>query len=160
MSVPITMENTGQGVLIHYDPPIDLTGATIAIRLRAPGAIGGALQIYAQDVRDMADYSFYVLLSAYPEMTDVSYKIPAASASYDPSKIRQVFVSIVSATAKPSCTQPSCSWRQPTLLEIDSIAFDNAPAGAPGPYTFDTGVSQMSLSSYQPTPGSTLTWIP
>jgi hypothetical protein len=161
LSSPITMSDTSQGVLLSFATPVDLSGAIITVRLRAPGATGGALQIYVQDLNFKGDYTFFTGLISYSSMTNAQYPVPATSTTYDPTQIKQIVVQLA-AGAGTTCTSTStsCTWAQPTVLEIDSITITGTTGTPPGPYTFDSNWSPLVLSAYMPITGSTLTWIP
>jgi hypothetical protein len=155
------MGDTSQGAILSFATPIDLTGATVQVELRAPGATGGALQVYVQDLNFNGDYSFFTGLIAYSTMTTVHYPIPAASANFDPTQIKQIVIQLAAGGgATCTSTSASCTWSQPTVLEINSIMLTGAPGTAPGPYTFDSDFSPLALSAYMPIPSSALTWIP
>lgn len=161
-SVPLQMGNTGQAILIYYPSPVDLTGVTITVRVRAPGARAGVLQIFAQDDKFAADYNFSTPLILYPQLTDVAYVIPSGLTGYNTARIQQITVSVATGAGPGDCASApaTCPWTQPTLLDIDSITLTGGPPGTPGPYTFDTDTVPLSLATFQPVPGSTLFWIP
>lgn len=161
VTIPITGPDTTQSVVIQLNPHADLTGATLIVRLRAPGATGGALQIFAQDESYDGDYSFYSPLATYAEMTDIYYTLPPATDVWDTAHIVQMSVSVVAGPGSP-CEEgsPSCDWVQPTVLEIDSIEVLDTPGTPPGPYTFDTSAYPLQLSTYMPIVGSRVSWIP
>jgi hypothetical protein len=151
LSAPVTAANSAQAVqLWYFGTPVDLTGAKLTIRVRSPGAQSGGFQVYAEDTGGHADYSFWKNLNSLSTFTDVVYTIPAASPSYDPSKINAITFQIAAGATGP--------WAAPTVLEIDSITVTEGTGTLPGPYTFDTKVDPLHLGTYNPITGSTLTW--
>jgi hypothetical protein len=118
----------------------DLHGATITARVMVVSAgTATALQMYTQSTAFASDYGGFANLPAVGSFTNITYNVPASTAAYDTTKIRQIYFQIISSTGPADGSAPS-----ETQVLIDSVTITNAPpapgGGSYAPYTFDTGI--------------------
>jgi hypothetical protein len=145
LSVPLAANMQRQRFADLFGP-VELEGATLTVRVYAPGATGGTLSIYVSD----ADFSFAPqmlevdLTSISTKWRDLSIQI-ASTGAFDATQVRQVNLDVNSATGP---------WTNPTVLYVDSVRTSNLRVND----TFDASFGKFLLSSLVAVPGSTITW--
>jgi hypothetical protein len=152
LTVPLTASGQLQRYAAAYPMGSypDLTGAIVTIRLYAPGATGGELNMY---LLSAPDYTYGGQGAAVPlttlaaGWTEVTVSAGVAAPPYNPSTIIQLNFDVGSGS--------SASWTNPTVIYIDLITSSNGRLEE----RFDTiVVPPMTQSGTDSVPGATLTW--
>jgi hypothetical protein len=146
--VPLTTAETAQRFAAKLEALPDLTNSVLTLRLYAPGATGGQLNLYVSD----ADYTagggaFVALSSLSAKWTDVVLPIGGVSGTFDPQAIVQVNLEVRAGATGP--------WANPTVVYVDRIWSSNALVND----TFDTTKGGFAASTQLVIAGSTLTWM-
>jgi hypothetical protein len=137
LTLPFSAVNQGQRYNVYNrtamggNPamPYDLSGATLTIRVYAPGATGGDLSIFFRSVGGMdTTPTKYGLSTLTAGFTDIVITVPAMTATYNPAMTEIIRIEAESDPAFGS------SWASPTIVIIDSIVSSNGVVNAP----FDT----------------------
>jgi hypothetical protein len=149
VSVPFTAANENQRYADLFLPNVDLTGAQVTMRLYAPGATAGLLQIYLSDSNSVVGGTAPTLaLSTLSEgWMDITFGTTGPE-PFDSTRIKQVTIEVLSG---PS----SGPWTNPTVIYFDSIRITNLAIDD----TFDASLENMFQSSSQAVTGSTMTWL-
>jgi hypothetical protein len=157
-SVNFVTEDVSMGALQNqryadrFGVPPNLTNSTMTIRIYAPGATGGSINIYFSDGDFTAGNGIIVALSALAAgWNDVNVPIPPASGNFDPAVINQVNLEVTSQGGGP--------FTIPTIVYIDGIRTSNLLVND----TFDASLGStngtMVMSTQQAIAGSTLSWL-
>jgi hypothetical protein len=158
LTVPLAAPGQGQRYNAHHtgsDESSDLLGATLTLRVYAPGATGGNLHVFCTS-RNLADgVATDIALSSLTEgFQDIDIPVPApVPGGFQP---RRVFIIRVEVEAGPGFGD---SWQSPaTVVYIDSIISSNGVISD----TFDTSPSSRTFGSVdvRAVPNSTLAWLP
>lgn len=122
--------------------PIDLTGASVRVRVYAPGATGGTLTAFVSDVpSSFGSMVTLTLASISQKWTDVIVPVSGVNAKL----VKQVNL-LVTSSADPV--------QNPTVLYVDSIRTTNQLVNE----TFDTSFSGFVTSGLVFVPGSSVSW--
>ena len=152
LSMPLTAADQGQRYADTFSNRPNLTSATLTLRLYAPGATKGLLNLYVGD----ADFTgssngTQVQLSTLSSgWSDVVVSVGIAAGTYDPVNISQLNIEITTGGTGP--------WTNPTLIYIDRIWSSNGLVND----TFDTEadfVSKIVSSSNMKIDGSDKKWF-
>ncbi|HYQ16737.1 MAG TPA: hypothetical protein VEQ58_13290 [Polyangiaceae bacterium] len=149
LSVPLP-EGTDFGAAQRFadlfPPSANLNGASVTVRVYAPGATGGTLVVFVSDTAsafsprvvttDLADLS--------EKWTDITVPVVSAGA-FDATIVKQVNIE-VHAGAGP--------WTDPTVVYVDGVHSSNGVVKD----TFGTSFGNMVTSGYVVIDGSTLGW--
>jgi hypothetical protein len=144
MSIPFTAAGQGQRYADKFTL-VNLSGATLTLRVYAPGATNGYMNVLFVDAsfaQGAAVTTPFTTLSA--GWTDVS--IPAQSGSYDPTSIYQISIEFYTSGTGP--------WLNPTVIYLDGVRSSNLAVND----TFDTSKGNMVTSSLLFVSGSSLGW--
>jgi hypothetical protein len=152
LTVPLTASGELQRYAAAYPMGSypDLTGAIVTIRLYAPDATGGELNMYLLSAPDYTygGQGFVAPLTTLAAgWTEVTVGAGGAAPPYDPSTIIQLNFDVQSGA--------SASWTNPTVIYIDLITSSNGGLEE----RFDTiAAPPMTQSATDTVPGATLTW--
>jgi hypothetical protein len=150
--MPLTAADQGQRYADKFSTLPNLTGGTVTLRLYAPGATKGLLNLYVGDAAfDSSSNGTQVPLSTLSSgWSDVVVSVGIAAGLYDPVNISQINIEITTGGTGP--------WTNPTLIYIDRIWSSNGLVND----TFDTEaefVSKIVMSSNMKLAGSTMSWF-
>lgn len=149
MKVPLAATSDDQRFADKFTQVPSLLGASITLRLHAPGATGGQINIYLSDndftVSSGIQVSLADLASGWKDVTLVVGG--SVGGSFDPSEVKQVNIEVTGGNSGP--------WATPTILYLDSVRTSNQAIM----HTFDSSVGDFVQSSLQNVPGSTYTWL-
>ncbi len=146
-SVPLTATGQKQRFADKFPTKPNLTDGTLSVRLYAPGATSGEVNVYASDSDFTGGNGAVVGLNELSAgWVDVKVSIGGILGSFDPSIITQVNFEIGSTGTGP--------WLNPTIIYVDSAWSSNGAIND----TFDTTLGNMVGSSAMRIDGSTLIW--
>jgi hypothetical protein len=149
-SVPLTTTGQNQRYGDFWgDAPRNLSGATVTVRLYAPGATGGNLLCYFTDSTNFTSGggTTVSLASLSSGWTDLVLQVGVPSGEYDPTQINQLTMEVTSEnTAGP--------WTDPTVVYVDKIWSSNGASND----TFTTALDSMRISTQRVVAGATMTW--
>jgi hypothetical protein len=149
LSVPLTTNGQNQRHAYPFSPAANLTDKTITLRVYAPGATAGLLNIYlsmANATSTAGSGALVPLVNYSSAWKDITFNVGGAMEAFDPSQIKQLTIEVQSKDLG--------TWKNPTVIYIDSIVISTLTLGS----TFDSSLGGFSQSSTQAVPGSTLTW--
>ncbi|MFZ5890858.1 MAG: hypothetical protein ACOY0T_07400 [Myxococcota bacterium] len=146
-SVPLTAAAQIQRYADKFTPAVNLTNSIITVRMYAPGATNGVVNIYLSD----ADFSgsngqLVELVTLNKGWTDVAVPVGGISGEFNPIQVTQVNLEVGAGNAGP--------WTNPTLVYVDSVRTSNALVND----TFDASIGNMVRSQSVSITGSTLSW--
>lgn len=122
--------------------PIDLTGASVRVRVYAPGATGGTLGAFVTDTASAFGSMVTVsLASVSQKWTDIIVPVLGVN----PKLVKQVNLLVTGST------DPTLN---PTVLYVDSVRATNQLVNE----TFDTSSSGFVTSGLVFVPGATVSW--
>lgn len=127
----------------------NLTNVNVMLRLYAPGATGGFINIYPSDSPNYhVTTGVQVLLKDLAKgWTDVLLPIHGIDGSFDPTAVAQVNLDISSGT--------DTSWAEPTTIYFDALWSADGKIND----TFTTTSANIVESSVNKIDGSTWTWL-
>jgi hypothetical protein len=149
LSVPFASSGQTQRFADVFQAGPDLTGATVTVRMYAPGATNGTLSTYLVDLNASPTFSVpvfteFATLSA--GWTDIVVPVPPAGGTFDTTHVHQVTFDFAS-TGTPAIN--------PTVIYIDRVWSSDLTIQD----GFDSGFGSMIPSSLQKIDGSTLGWV-
>ncbi|MFZ5893917.1 MAG: hypothetical protein ACOY0T_22840 [Myxococcota bacterium] len=182
LSVPFTAYKAAQQFEIYFADPVDLTTATINVKLRKVAGKAGGVQIIVKD--GAPDYQWAQgawngindLTSEFVEKTFVVAS-PASTDQnhvFDPTKVKVLTVQLNAGdpwySDEAKTIEDPTALINPTVIQVDEISISGATGTVPGPWTFatatDTEVVKANLDAagQSATPpwavaGSTVTWV-
>lgn len=149
LTVPLTVSGQGQRYWYPFSPAANLTNKTVTLRVYAPDASAGLLNIYLSMANSASTAGSGVIVplrDLRSAWKDITLDVGGAVGSFDPSQIKQVTIEVQSRDSGP--------WKNPTVIYIDYVAISTLTVGN----TFDSSIGDFMQSSTQAIPGSTLTW--
>jgi hypothetical protein len=147
-SVPLAAATDNQRYADKFSPYPNLTNDVITLRLYAPGATGGSVNIYFSDADFSGGNGTIVPLNTLSQgWTDISVAVGGITGSFDPSIVSQVNLEVNGSGGT--------SFTNPTIMYVDGIRTSNGLVND----RFDAALGNMVKSSLQMVAGSTLTWI-
>ncbi|HKO51263.1 MAG TPA: hypothetical protein VJV79_26320, partial [Polyangiaceae bacterium] len=147
LSVPFTDATHFQRFANLFPSPAKLEGATLTLRIYAPGATSGTLVMFLSD--SQSNFSPDVLQT---ELSSLSAKwmdltIPVVSAgSFDATMLKQINFDLKAGPGP---------WANPTIVYVDGIRASNLVLNE----TFDSSPGMLVKSSIVAVSGSTVTWL-
>jgi hypothetical protein len=158
LTVPLAAPGQGQRYNAHNTGRVEssnLAGATLTLRVYAPGATGGNLHVFCTSSNLADGAATDIALSSLTEgFQDIDIPVPApVPGGFEPTR---VFIIRVEVEAGPGFGD---SWRSPaTVIYIDSIISSNGVISE----AFDTAPSFRTFGSadVRAVPNSTLAWLP
>jgi hypothetical protein len=148
LSTPMTTMSTDATRFSDIFPnyPLNLESTTVTVRVYAPGATGGTINVFFSDQNSGFGPETQVDLATISQKwTDIT--IPGVSAgSYNGKIVKQLNLRIQGGP--PSVTDP-------TVVYVDWVRTSNPLVND----TFDTGVSGFVKSGLIAMPGSSLSWV-
>ena len=149
MKVPLASSSDNQRYADKFTQVPNLLGATITLRLYAPGATGGQINIYLSDADFTGSSGVLVpladLANAWKDVTLVVGG--SAGGFFDPTEVKQVNLEIQGSGSGP--------FASPTIVYLDGVRTSNNAVA----HTFDTSVGDFVQSMSQMVSGSTLAWM-
>ncbi len=146
-TVPLTATGLKQRFADKFPTKPDLTNGTLTVRLYAPGATSGEVNIYASDSDFSGGNGALVELNALSAgWVDVKVSIGGVLGTFDPSVVTQLNLEIGSTGVGP--------WLNPTIIYVDSTWSSNGAIND----TFDATLGNMVGSSTMKIDGSTVAW--
>jgi hypothetical protein len=147
LTVPLSKAGDAQRYADVFPSQPNLAGSTLTLRVYAPGATGGMLQLYVTDTKFSFGPFLTTPLTAMSQgWMDVKVPIAPAVGSYDPTKLYQITIEVTASDVGP--------WANPTVIYIDKIWSSNLLVND----TFDSASTPMVSSSLLKLPNATLTW--
>jgi hypothetical protein len=148
LTVPLTTSGQNQRYAYPFSPAANLTDKTVTLRVYAPDASAGSLNIYLSMANSSTAGSgaLVPLRDHASAWKDIAFNVGGVVGSFDPSQIKQVTIEVQSNDSGP--------WRNPTVIYIDYIAISTLTLGN----TFDSSIGGFLQSSAQAVSGSTLAW--
>jgi hypothetical protein len=148
LSIPFTAAGQTQRYgAAHATSAADLTNDTVHVRLFAPGATAGFVNIYLIDAMGPAGPgTIRDLTTLNSGWVTVSIPVGPAAGEWDPTFVRQVTLDVSSGTTGP--------WANPTVIYVDRVWSDNGLLNDRFPDAF----TPMVISSFTTVTGSTLAW--
>jgi hypothetical protein len=158
LTVPLAAPGQGQRYNAHNTGRVEssnLAGATLTLRVYAPGATGGNLHVFCTSSNLADGPATDIALSSLTEgFQEIDIPVPArVPDGFEPTR---VFIIRVEVEAGPGFGD---SWRSPaTVVYIDSIISSNGVISE----AFDTAPSFRTFGSadVRAVPNSTLAWLP
>ena len=149
LTVPFTAANQTQRYgASHSTSAVDLTNDRVNVRLYAPGATAGSINVSLLDASGPPGASASRELTALNSgWVTVSIPVGPVAGDWDPSYIRQVLLDVSSGSTGP--------WANPTVVYVDRIWSDN---GLLNDRFAADATPPMVMSGVTTVPGSTLTW--
>ncbi|MFC1642940.1 carbohydrate binding domain-containing protein [Myxococcota bacterium] len=156
LSVPLSAVNQKAWYFLQTGLELDMSAAVLNLRVKAPGALGGALQPFVQ--QDGGSYSMcwapktdLADLAAQEGLIDVTFDVGGSDCSTK-TGIGRIGIQIAADNA-------STEWANPSLVYVDAIEITGAVPADPQqysqPWTFDTSDS-VSTSQW---PGANVLWL-
>jgi hypothetical protein len=152
LSVPFTAAGQAQRYSAVYPDPgqQNLLNDVVHLRLYAPGATGGSVNIVVLDGMGGPAVTRLVELSNLSDgWVTISIPMGPAEGDWDPSAIRAILLDTASGTTGP--------WTNPTILYVDRIWSDNRDVD--DQFEDDTARLVMATSGSAFLAGSSLDWI-
>jgi hypothetical protein len=148
MSIPFTASGQGQRYADKFPSSlVDLAGSKVTLRMYAPGATNGYVNLNLTDSSfkqgPITSVQFSTLSAGW---TDVDVPTNAGSNGYDASHSYQVTIEVYTSGTGP--------WANPTVIYLDSVWTANLTFTD----TFDTTTGNMVASSLLVVSGSSYTW--
>lgn len=149
LSVPLTASGQVHRFASKFPKLPNLTNGELIVRLYAPGATGGELNLYPND----ADYSGLPAGVVVPFVelsrgwTDVKVLVGGVNGAFDPTVVSQISIEFNASGAGP--------WTNPTVLYIDGVRSADGAIND----TFDTSINSVVSSSSVKVAGSAMTWL-
>jgi len=127
--------------------PMDLTKVTVVLRVYAPGATGGSLNVTPSDSSSSFGPQIEIPLKRLSAgWTDVELPMGSAVGAFNPKVTKQI--NLIVSSGKDS------AWTNPTVVYLDSIR--SIPALLND--TFDANVGLMVKSNLMVVDGATYVW--
>jgi len=147
LSVPAKKNSSGRHRFADIFPaPANLEGASITVRVYAPGATSGTLVVYPSDTTSNNPGMLTADLASLAEKwTDLTISV-ASTKTFNATSIKQLNLEVNLASTGSSI--------DPVVVYVDSIRSSNLAVSD----TFDSSVGGMVSSSQVVVPGSTFTW--
>ena len=163
LTVPFTEWETSQQFAIYLNAPTDLTGAMITFRVMGVSTNAGGVQAWAQDGEAdnwaATSYGWYNFTDL-TDWTDIVVNIDeetAASDSFNPAVVEAIIIQLAAGANNDEGTMELAN---PTVVYLDSITVvDASGTDVVGPWTFDTNTDGLSVGTYNPVDGSTITHL-
>jgi hypothetical protein len=152
---------------------MDLTGATISVKIRKIAGKAGGFQIFAKGVMPNNYASAYndpwfgIDGDLTTDWKTVTLDLTAATGTHKDDMFSPATVHILAVQLSSGDPWYSDDAKtmvdltaliNPTVVQIDSITISGGTATV-GPYNFTADVADFHLGTYQPITGSTVTWV-
>ncbi|MGC4086654.1 MAG: hypothetical protein QM756_01920 [Polyangiaceae bacterium] len=187
LSVPFTAWKSAQQFEIYLASAVDLTGATINVKIRKVSGKAGGVQIICKHKADDTHYPW--AQSAWNGLTDLTTdwktitmlpSMPGSATTdtafpFDPTKVTIITVQLNAGGAWYTDTamtmEDPTALVNPTVVQVDEISITGATGTPPGPWTFATATdttmtlkANLDAAGQTATPpwavaGSTVTWV-
>ena len=148
LTIPFTMAGETQRYgAAHATSAVDLTNDRVNVRVYAPGATAGLLNIYLIDAAGPAGPGIITnLTDLSSDWVTISIPVGPAAGEWDPSFVRQVTLDVSSGDNGP--------WATPTVVYVDRVWSDNGLLND----RFPDSSGPMVISTFTTVAGSTLGW--
>lgn len=182
LSVPFTAYKAAQQFEIYFADAVDLSAATINVKLRKVAGKAGGVQVVVKDgspdyqwaqgewigISDLtSDFATKSFIVASPASSDQNHV-------FDPTKVKVVTIQVNAGDPwfkdEAKTMEDPSALINPTVVQVDEISISGA-TGAPGPWTFATATEttdvikpNLDAAGQSATPpwavaGSTVTWV-
>jgi hypothetical protein len=147
-SIPFTAAGQTQRYgASHSTAVVNLTNDIVNVRLYAPGATGGSINIYLNGQNGVGPGVILALSTLSSGWQTIAIPVGGINGNFDPVAVRQVTFDVMSGDTGP--------WTNPTLIYVDRIWSDNLNLN-------DRFVSQVTppgvISGATAVSGATLAW--
>jgi hypothetical protein len=148
LSVPLAAPNTKHRFAEVFTPYPNLEGSTITVRVYAPGATGGFLEVGAVDGNSNFSLSVVqVELKTLDKWTDITVPVTSPG-NFNPKIVKQINLEVFTGGGVGP-------WTNPTVIYVDSVRSSKLAVND----TFDATTGGFANSSMQVIVGSNFKWL-